>query len=236
MNQDAYTKVSSYEGRIGDVKRVVLLFSGGLDTSVMLKWIQDTYKAEVIALTLDLGQQGDDLEAIKKKTFKLGAQKAYVIDAKDEFADDYLSPLIKANGSYQGDYYISTVSRYLMAKGKKRIYVPSSAFTRLMPIFGPTNGLSCRVHQQGRQPNGQDIHPNGQERWCIAQNTYKDGMRCKGCFYIGIDRNGDFWNFENLARLRSDDIRWLNADVWMKDPDYDPTGKNLFFNAEGIPL
>ena len=52
MNKDSYTKVSSYEGRIGEVKRVVLLFSGGLDTSVMLKWIADTYKAEVIALTL----------------------------------------------------------------------------------------------------------------------------------------------------------------------------------------
>lgn len=116
MQKDSYTKVSSYEGRIGEVKRVVLLFSGGLDTSVMLKWIQDTYKAEVIALTLDLGQQGDDLDAIKKKALKLGASKAYVIDAKDEFADDYLAPLIKANGSYQGNYHISTVSRYLMAK------------------------------------------------------------------------------------------------------------------------
>ena len=116
MNKDSYTKVSSYEGRIGEVKRVVLLFSGGLDTSVMLKWIADTYKAEVIALTLDLGQQGDDLDAIKKKALKLGSVKAYVVDAKDEFADDYLSPLIKANGSYQGNYHISTVSRYLMAK------------------------------------------------------------------------------------------------------------------------
>lgn len=116
MNKNSYAKVSTYEGRIGEVKRVVLLFSGGLDTSVMLKWIADTYRAEVIALTLDLGQQGDDLEAIKKKALTLGAAKAYVIDAKDEFADDYLAPLIKANGSYQGNYHISTVSRYLMAK------------------------------------------------------------------------------------------------------------------------
>lgn len=116
MMKDSYIKVSSYEGRIGEVKRVVLLFSGGLDTSVMLKWIQDTYQAEVIALTIDLGQQGDDLAVIKKKALKLGARKAYVIDAKDEFASDYLTPLIKANGSYQGNYHISTVSRYLMAK------------------------------------------------------------------------------------------------------------------------
>lgn len=117
MNTDeSYVKVSSYEGRIGDVKKVVLLYSGGLDTSCMLKWIQDTYKADVITLTLDLGQQEDDLESIRKKALKFGAVKAYVIDAKDEFANEYLAPLIKANGSYQGEYHISTVSRYLMAK------------------------------------------------------------------------------------------------------------------------
>lgn len=112
----SYTKVSSYEARMGEVKKVVLLYSGGLDTSVLLKWIQDEYQAEVIALTLDLGQQGDDLEAIRNKALRFGAKKAYVIDAKNEFAEDYLTHMIKANGSYQGDYHISTVSRYLMAK------------------------------------------------------------------------------------------------------------------------
>ena len=116
MQQSSYTKVSSYEAREGEVKKVVLLYSGGLDTSVLLKWIQDKYHSEVIALTLDLGQQGDDLEAIKQKALMLGAKKAYVIDAKDEFAEAYLSHMIKANGSYQGEYHISTVSRYLMAK------------------------------------------------------------------------------------------------------------------------
>src|SRR3989338_11426596 len=111
-----YKKVASYEAKKGEVKKVVLLYSGGLDTSVMLKWIQDEYGANVITLTLDLGQQGDDLEAIKQKALKFGAVKAYVIDVKDEFADNYLSKLIKANGAYQGDYHISTISRYLMAK------------------------------------------------------------------------------------------------------------------------
>ena len=116
MQQSSYTKVSSYEAREGEVKKVVLLYSGGLDTSVMLKWIKEKYQAEVIALTMDLGQQGDDLQAIKAKGLKLGAKKVYMIDAKDEFAEEYLAPLIKANGSYQGNYHISTISRYLMAK------------------------------------------------------------------------------------------------------------------------
>ncbi len=111
-----YTRVASYEAKKGEVKKIVLLYSGGLDTSCMLKWLQEEYQADVITLTLDLGQQGDDLQAIKQKALKFGAVNVYVVDAKDEFADEYLSKLIKANGSYQGDYHISTVSRYLMAK------------------------------------------------------------------------------------------------------------------------
>lgn len=112
-----YQKVASYEGKKGEIKKVVLLYSGGLDTSVMLKWIAEEYKAEVIALTIDIGQQTDDLEEIRKKALKLGAVKAVVIDAKDEFANDYISKGIKANGAYQGRYYLSTpLGRPLLAK------------------------------------------------------------------------------------------------------------------------
>lgn len=112
-----YTKVSSYEGRKGSVHKVVLLYSGGLDTSVMLKWIQDTYEAEVIALTIDIGQQADDLEEIRKKALKLGAKEAIVIDAKNEFAYHYLAKGIKANASYQGKYHMSTpLGRPLLSK------------------------------------------------------------------------------------------------------------------------
>ncbi len=112
-----YTKVSNYEGRKGEVKKVVLLYSGGLDTSVMLKWIQDEYNAEVVALTIDIGQQADDLEAIRQKAIKLGAVKAMVIDAKNDFAYNYIAKGIKANASYQGRYHLSTpLGRPLLAK------------------------------------------------------------------------------------------------------------------------
>ncbi|MEK7158849.1 MAG: argininosuccinate synthase, partial [Patescibacteria group bacterium] len=112
-----YVKVASYEPRADEVKRVVLLYSGGLDTSVMLKWIQDVYHAEVIALTVDIGQQADDMEKIRQKALDLGAKKAIVVDAKDEFAERYISRAIKANASYQGMYHLSTpVGRPLLAK------------------------------------------------------------------------------------------------------------------------
>ena len=112
----AYQKVSSYEAEKGSVKRAVLLYSGGLDTSCILKWIQDEYQVEVITLTLDLGQQVDDLKSIQKKALALGAKAAYVLDTRDEFAERYLSHAIKANGTYQYDYHISTISRYLIAE------------------------------------------------------------------------------------------------------------------------
>ena len=117
-----YQKVSSYEGKIGEIKKIVLLYSGGLDTSVMLKWIQQTYSAEVIALTLDIGQQGDDLDAVKKKALSCGATKAFVIDAKEEFANEYISKGIKANASYQDNYHLATpLGRPLLAKWAVRI-------------------------------------------------------------------------------------------------------------------
>lgn len=113
----AYIKASSYEAKVGEVKKVLLLYSGGLDTSVMLKWIQDQYKAQVIALTLDIGQQNDDLLAIKKKALKFGAIQAMTLDCKEEFANDFLAKGIKANASYQGAYHLSTpMGRAILAK------------------------------------------------------------------------------------------------------------------------
>jgi argininosuccinate synthase len=111
-----YQKVASHEAKQGEVKKVLLLYSGGLDTSVMLKWIQDTYKAKVVTLTMDLGQQADDLKAIQKKALTFGAYKAIVMDVKDEFADVYIAAGIKANASYQGSYHLSTpIGRAILA-------------------------------------------------------------------------------------------------------------------------
>jgi len=113
----SYIKTSSYEGKNGEVKRVLLLYSGGLDTSVMLKWIQDNYKAKVVTLTMNLGQQHGDLKVIEKKAIMLGAEKTYTIDVREEFATEYLAKGIKANAHYQGEYHLSTpMGRAILAK------------------------------------------------------------------------------------------------------------------------
>lgn len=117
QTKTTYIKASSYEAKVGEVKKVLLLYSGGLDTSVMLKWIQDEYKADVIALTLDIGQQHDDLEAVKQKALKFGAVKAFALDVKEEFANEFIAKGIKANASYQGAYHLSTpIGRAILAK------------------------------------------------------------------------------------------------------------------------
>lgn len=115
--ENTYVKAASYEAQVGKIKKVLLLYSGGLDTSVILKWIQDTYHAEVITLTVNLGQQHDDLEAIKEKALKFGAKKAFTLDVREEFANDFIAKGIKANASYQGEYHLSTpIGRALVAK------------------------------------------------------------------------------------------------------------------------
>ena len=113
----SYIKTSSYEAKDGEVKRVLLLYSGGLDTSVMLKWIADNYKAKVVTLTINIGQQHDDLKSIEKKAIMLGAEKTYTLDVREEFANEYIAKGIKANAHYQGEYHLSTpIGRAILAK------------------------------------------------------------------------------------------------------------------------
>jgi argininosuccinate synthase len=100
-----------------EVHRVLLLYSGGLDTSVMLKWIQDQYEAEVVALTVNLGQPGEDYDVVRGKALRIGAVEAHVVDAREEFAYDYVLPAIKANAVYGAGYPLFTaLGRPLIAK------------------------------------------------------------------------------------------------------------------------
>src|SRR5215208_1348377 len=111
------TKTASYEAEPGEVGRVLLLYSGGLDTSVMLKWIQDEYEAEVVALTVNLGQPDEDYEVIRGKALQLGALDCHVVDAREEFARDFIAPAIKANADYGNGYPLFTaLGRPLIAQ------------------------------------------------------------------------------------------------------------------------
>jgi argininosuccinate synthase len=108
---------ATYEADPSTVDRVLLLYSGGLDTSVMLKWIQDHYEAEVVCLTVNLGQPGEDYEVIKRKALQLGAVECHVVDARKRFADEFVLPAIKANAVYGNGYPLFTaLGRPLIAQ------------------------------------------------------------------------------------------------------------------------
>jgi len=99
-----------------NVKKVVLAYSGGLDTSVILKWLQETYRCEVVTFTADLGQ-GEELEPARKKAELMGVKSIYIDDLREEFVHDFVFPMFRANALYEGQYLLGTsIARPLIAK------------------------------------------------------------------------------------------------------------------------
>jgi argininosuccinate synthase len=110
-------RIASYQADPAQVDRVLLLYSGGLDTSVMVKWIQERYGAEIVTLTVDLGQPEEDWEVVTGKAKQLGAIETVLVDARDQFAEEYVLPAIKANALYGGGYPLFTaLGRPLIGK------------------------------------------------------------------------------------------------------------------------
>ena len=109
------------------IKKIVLAYSGGLDTSVILKWLQETYQAEIIAFCADLGQ-GEDLQAIKAKARSLGVKKVYVEDLRETFVREYVFPMLRGNAMYEGCYLLGTsIARPLIARRQAEIALKEGA-------------------------------------------------------------------------------------------------------------
>ena len=112
---------------VDKVKKVVLAYSGGLDTSVILKWLQETYRCEVVTFTADLGQ-GEELEPARKKAEMLGIKEIYIDDLRDEFVRDFVFPMFRANALYEGVYLLGTsIARPLIAKRQIEIAAETGA-------------------------------------------------------------------------------------------------------------
>ena len=110
-----------------DVKKVVLAYSGGLDTSVILRWLQDVYDCEVVTFTADLGQ-GEELEPARQKAEMLGVKEIYVEDLREEFVRDFVFPMFRANAVYEGVYLLGTsIARPLIAKRQIEIAAETGA-------------------------------------------------------------------------------------------------------------
>ncbi len=110
-----------------DVKKIVVAYSGGLDTSVIITWLRETFGADVIAFTADIGQ-GEELEPLRDKAIRTGASKIYIDDLREEFVRDFVFPMLRANAVYEGRYLLGTsIARPLIAKRQIEIAVKEGA-------------------------------------------------------------------------------------------------------------
>ncbi len=128
------------------VKKVVLAYSGGLDTSVILKWLQETYHCEIVTFTADVGQ-GEELEPARRKAELMGVKEIFIDDLREEFVRDFVFPMFRANAIYEGEYLLGTsIARPLIAKRLVEIarmtgadaisHGANSAATRCSPTSG----------------------------------------------------------------------------------------------------
>lgn len=153
---------------MSDVKKIVLAYSGGLDTSVILTWLRETYKADVVAFIADVGQ-GEELEPARQKAVKTGACAVYVEDLREEFARDFVFPAMKANAIYEGFYLLGTsVARPLIAKGQIDVYRKEKADAVAHGATGKGNDqvrfeLTCYAHE----PNIRIIAPWRDPKWTL---------------------------------------------------------------------
>ena len=109
--------------------KIVLAYSGGLDTSVIVKWLRETYDAEIVTFAADIGQE-EELRGLAQKARKTGASKHYTLDLVEEFARDFIYPMIRANAIYEGQYHLGTsIARPLIAKAQVEIAKRENADT-----------------------------------------------------------------------------------------------------------
>ena len=124
-----------------DIKKVVLAYSGGLDTSIILKWLQTTYGCEVVTFTADLGQ-GEELEPARKKAEMLGIKEIHIEDLREEFVRDFVFPMFRMNALYEGVYLLGTsIARPLIAKRLVEIAHADAAPTR-SPMARPARATT----------------------------------------------------------------------------------------------
>ena len=127
-------------------RKVVLAYSGGLDTSVILKWLQDTYGCEVVTFTADLGQ-GEELTPARKKAEMLGVKQIFIEDLREEFVRDFVFPMFRCNTVYEGEYLLGTsIARPLIAKRQIEIARQAEAERERDEYRDYTKALSERVN------------------------------------------------------------------------------------------
>src|ERR1700712_2168321 len=206
---------------MSDIKRVVLAFSGGLDTSVILKWLQQTYNCEVVTFTADLGQ-GEELEPARRKAEMAGVKPEHIFidDLKEEFVRDYVFPMMRANALYEGLYLLGTsIARPLIAKRQIEI-------AKLVGADAVSHGATGKGNDQVRfelgvaalAPDLKVIAP--WREWDLTSRTALIAFAEQHQIHVPKDKRGEspFSTDANLLHTSSEGK--VLEDIWEEVPDY----------------
>ena len=157
---------------MSEFKKVVLAYSGGLDTSVMLKWLQEQYQCEVIAFAADVGQ-GEELDPVREKAIKTGASKIFIEDLREEFVRDFVFPMLRANAIYEGTYMLGTsIARPLIAKKQVEIAIAEGADAIAHGATGKGNDqVRFELTAYAMKPDIKIIAPWRQSNWELTSRT-----------------------------------------------------------------
>jgi argininosuccinate synthase len=203
----------------GSVKKVVLAYSGGLDTSVILKWLQETYACEVVTFTADLGQ-GEELEPARKKAEMFGVKQIFIEDVREEFVRDFVFPMFRANAMYEGLYLLGTsIARPLIAKRQIEIAREVGADAVCHGATGKGNDqVRFELGYYALKPDIKVIAP--WREWDLNSRTALIDFAEKHQIPIAKDKRGEapFSVDANLLHISAEGK--VLEDPWVEAPDF----------------
>jgi len=203
----------------GSVKKVVLAYSGGLDTSVILKWLQETYGCEVVTFTADLGQ-GEELEPARKKAEMFGVKQIFIEDVREEFVRDFVFPMFRANALYEGLYLLGTsIARPLIAKRQIEIAREVGADAVCHGATGKGNDqVRFELSYYALKPDIKVIAP--WREWNLTSRTALIDFAEKHQIPIAKDKRGEapFSVDANLLHISAEGK--VLEDPWVEAPDF----------------
>src|SRR3954454_9903369 len=199
----------------GDVKKVVLAYSGGLDTSVILRWLQETYRCEVVTFTADLGQ-GEELEPARKKAELLGVKEIFIDDLRDEFVRDFVFPMFRANALYEGQYLLGTsIARPLIAKHQIEIARKTGADAVAHGATGKGNDqVRFELSYYGLNPDIKVIAP--WREWDLTSRTKLIEYAEKHQIQVAKDKRGEAPFSVDANLLHSSSEGKVLEDPWIE--------------------
>src|SRR6478672_8041929 len=201
------------------IKRVVLAYSGGLDTSIILKWLQETYACEVVTFTADLGQ-GEELAPARKKAEMLGIKEIFVEDLREEFVRDFVFPMFRANALYEGVYLLGTsIARPLIAKRQIEIAKATDADAVAHGATGKGNDqVRFELTYYALNPDIKVIAP--WREWAFKSRTDLIDFAEKHQIQVAKDKRGEAPFSVDANLLHSSSEGKVLEDPWVEPPEY----------------